>query len=105
MDPKPRYGRTETQIHLFPIVEVSMPEAGPKPGVTYGLAVNGMKYHDPIELDFTVPHLILTLRLADAAVTADPLEGRRGPAVARGLGAGRTPPAGRYAWLIPTDGE
>ena len=67
-----RYGRTETRTHVFPVQEPSFTGAGPEPGVTYGRTEAPVRRHEPVDLDFAVPYLVLTLRMPDDAGAVEP---------------------------------
>lgn len=55
MDPKPADGRAQIALHLFPVADLPLSGAEPLSGVTYGRAVNGMTYHDPVEVELVAP--------------------------------------------------
>ncbi|MBX9583897.1 MAG: hypothetical protein K2X87_26660 [Gemmataceae bacterium] len=67
-----RYGRAETPMHVFPVQEPAFTGAGPEPGVTYGRTEAPVRRHEPVDLDFAVPYLVLTLRMPDDAGAVDP---------------------------------
>jgi hypothetical protein len=65
MSTDPRYGRTETPI------EVDFMAGQPIDPSKYGRTETPVNMLEPIEIDFAVPHLILTVRLADGPIDAD----------------------------------
>lgn len=55
MNPDPRYGRTETPMHVFPVADLTLPGAGPQPGVVYGRTEVPVHMFPPTEVEFAVP--------------------------------------------------
>ncbi len=71
MSTNPRYGRTETPIHLLEPIEIDFMAGQPIAPSGYGRSETPIDLLEPIEVDFAVPHLVLTLRLSERVETVN----------------------------------